>query len=59
MNEGNRNNLTGKSGKAINAMLAAYDRFVNLSMISLNDRKLMIDFLGLSGEIDFEKWVVV
>jgi hypothetical protein len=35
LNEGHRNNLTGQSGNAINAMLAAWDPFTNTSVISL------------------------
>ncbi|HCE45441.1 MAG TPA: hypothetical protein DET40_18025 [Lentisphaeria bacterium] len=45
MNEKNRNNLTGKSGNTIGVFLAAQDPFNNLSIISLNDRKSLIDFL--------------
>ena len=32
----NKNRLTGKSGSAINCLLAAYDPFQNLSIVSLN-----------------------
>lgn len=46
-NSGNKNNLTGKSGNAINDFLAAADPFNNLSIISLNDRKKVMDFLGI------------
>ncbi len=48
------NNLTGQSGNAINAMLAAFDPFHNLSAISLKDRQGLYEFFGIEGEIDFE-----
>lgn len=40
-----KNHLTGQSGNAINAMLAAYDPFNNLSIVSLNDRLTLIEFM--------------
>ncbi len=52
-NEGRKNHLTGQSGNAINAMLAAYDPFLNLSVISLNDRKMLIDHFGFPITFDF------
>ncbi|MGC1646155.1 MAG: hypothetical protein WA741_10030, partial [Candidatus Sulfotelmatobacter sp.] len=55
LNEGQRNNLTGQSGNAINAMLAAWDPFTNSSIVSLNDRKRAIDFFSFEGSPDFEK----
>ena len=55
LNHGRRNNLTGQSGNAIDAMLAAWDPFSNSSVISLNDRKLVIKNLGLDRGPDFEK----
>lgn len=42
LNEGKKNSLTGKSGNAINSLIAAYDPFNNLSMVSLNDRYKLI-----------------
>ncbi len=54
MNEGNRNNLTGPSGNAVGAFLAAYDPTNNLSVISLNDRRSLIDFLGLHTPFDWD-----
>ncbi len=45
LNEGNKNNLTGKSGNAINCLMAAYDPFKNLSIVSLNDRNNLLKFL--------------
>lgn len=44
LNEGRHNNLTGKSGNAINAMLAAFDPVGNLSVISLKDRKKVFEY---------------
>jgi len=53
-NEGQKNNLTGPSGNAIGAFLAAYDPFNNLSIISLNDRRAVIEFLGFSLPFDWD-----
>ena len=47
-NQGQGNHLTGKSGNTIGAMLAAYDPEKNLSVISLNDRRAIMMFLGIS-----------
>lgn len=47
-NAGQKNNLTGPSGNTVGAFLAAYDPINNLSIISLNDRRAVIEFLGLS-----------
>jgi integrase len=55
LNEGHRNNLTGQSGNAINAMLAAWDPFTNSSIVSLNDRKKAIVFFSFEGSPDFER----
>ena len=52
LNEGNKNNLTGKSGNAINCMLAAHDPFENLSIVSLNDRQKLLDALGINYSIE-------
>ncbi|WP_143160929.1 hypothetical protein [Pollutimonas bauzanensis] len=53
-NSDQKNYLTGKSGNAINAFLSAYDPNGNLSIISLNDRRTIIDFLGLSLPFDWD-----
>lgn len=53
--EGAINNLTGPSGNTINAMLCAYDPFQNASMISLNDRRTLIEHFGFSTDFDFDK----
>lgn len=47
LNAGARNNLTGASGNAIGAMLAAWEPTRSLSMISLKDRRVIIEYLGL------------
>jgi hypothetical protein len=47
LNSGARNHLSGASGNAIGAMLAAWDPRNNLSVISLTHRKTISDFLGL------------
>lgn len=52
-NEGQKNNLTGPSGNTIGAFLAAYDPVNNLSVISLKDRRAIIEFLGLPTPFDW------
>ena len=54
MNQGRKNNLTGMSGNAINAMLFAFNPDRYLSVISLNDRKRVIDYFNFAGGPDFE-----
>lgn len=54
-NKGRRNYLTGRSGNAINTLLAAFDPIKNLSMISLKDRMLLIDYFEFPVAFDFEK----
>lgn len=53
-NQGQRNNLTGPSGNTIGAFLAAFDPVNNLSMISLNDRRRVIEFLELQVPFDWD-----
>jgi hypothetical protein len=55
LNEGHRNNLTGQSGNAVNAMLAAWDPFSNSSIVSLSDRRKVIEYFGFEGGPDFDK----
>jgi hypothetical protein len=55
LNQGHRNNLTGQSGNAVNAMLAAWDPFLNTSIISLKDRRRAIEYFGFDGGPDFDK----
>jgi hypothetical protein len=53
-NEGQKNRLTGKTGNMINIFLAAYDPFKNLSVVSLNDRRALIEFLKLPAPLDWD-----
>lgn len=55
LNEKNKNNLTGQSGNAIGAMLAAWDPVHNLSVISLNDRHKICEYFEIDPGVDFEK----
>ena len=55
LNEKNRNNLTGPSGNAINAMIYAYDPSHYISIISLNDRKKVLEYFKFENRTDFEK----
>lgn len=54
-NEGIKNRLTGPSGNVINSMLATYDPTRNMSMISLNDRLKLIEYLKLPLPAAFEQ----
>jgi hypothetical protein len=54
LNAGRRNNLTGPSGNAVGALLAAYDPMNNLSVISLRDRRTIIEFFGLPTSFDWD-----
>jgi hypothetical protein len=53
INKDRRNSLTGQSGNAVNAMLAAYDPFSNLSAVSLNHRNRIIEYFGFEDGPDF------
>lgn len=53
-NKGRKNSLTGKSGNAINSMLFTYSPTKYLAVVSLNDRRKIIDYYQLSNKIDFE-----
>lgn len=53
INEGQGNNLTGPSGNTVSAFLAAYDPINNISIISLTDRRAMIEFLDLRVPFDW------
>jgi hypothetical protein len=55
VNATQKNNLTGPSGNMINAFLAAYDPFNNLTVVSLKDRFALINFLELPLPFDQEK----
>jgi len=54
LNAGARNNLTGASGNAIGAMLAAWEPAKALSMISLKDRRAVIEYLGLKMPYEWD-----
>src|SRR5207247_6575038 len=55
INKGQIQKLTGKSGITINLFLAAYDPFTNLTIVSLNDRRQLMEFLALSIPFDWER----
>jgi len=55
LNANNKNNLTGKSGTAISAMLVAWNPMSNLSAVSLNDKKKLYDYFEFDNPPDFEK----
>ena len=46
MEEAQKIYLTGKSGNTISVCMAAFDPFTNLSIISLKDRKLLLECLN-------------
>ncbi|MCX6754277.1 MAG: PDDEXK nuclease domain-containing protein [Candidatus Nomurabacteria bacterium] len=54
VNEGNKNGLTGPSGNAVNAMIFAYNPSNNLSIISIKDRKKLLEYFKLENHTDFE-----
>jgi hypothetical protein len=54
VNAERRNNLTGQSGNAICAMLAAFDPVHNLSVISLKDRRMLYQFIEVGANPDFD-----
>lgn len=55
LNKGRKNYVTGPSGNAVGALLAAFDPLNNLSLVSLSHRKKLLRFLDLDYPIDFEK----
>jgi hypothetical protein len=46
--------LIGPSGNTVSALLAGYDPFNNLSVISLNDRRKLIEYFKLSYISEFD-----
>ncbi len=58
LNEGKQNRMAGKMSIVINTLLAAYDPFNNLSVVSLNDRKAQLEFLGIALRFDWESATV-
>lgn len=55
INHGERNYLTGSSGNAVCAFQAAYDPTHNLSVVSLRDRRAILDFLGVDLPFEWSK----
>lgn len=53
VNKDQKNNLTGPSGNAVCAFLAAHDPFNNVSVISLKDRRTIIEYFGFSVPFDW------
>lgn len=53
-NDGVPNYLTGPSGNAVCAFLAAHAPLENLSIISLKDRRTLVDLLGLNVPFDWD-----
>jgi hypothetical protein len=51
-NAAGKNRLTGESGNVLNALLAAYDPFKNLSAVSMKHRKALMDFLEIKLPFD-------
>lgn len=54
LNAGQRNHLTGPSGNTLCAFLAAYDPSANLSIISLRDRRLIIESFGFPVPVEWD-----
>jgi hypothetical protein len=54
LNEANKNNLTGQSGNGICSLLALYDPFANLSLISQKDRRKLIEYFNIKALETFD-----
>ena len=54
LNAGEKNNLTGPTGTGVGAFLAAYDPLRNLSVISLKDRRAILEHLGQGTLFDWK-----
>lgn len=54
MEEAQKIYLTGKSGNTISVFLAAFDPFKNLSVISLKDRRLLLECLNSPYVTEFD-----
>jgi hypothetical protein len=52
-NTGQRNHLTGPSGNAVNAYLAAFDPVNNVSIVSIKDRRAVMEYFNLFCDIDW------
>jgi hypothetical protein len=55
LNEKNKNSLTGPGGNAINCLIFAFNPGSHLSVVSLKDRKKVIDYFSFESSVDFEK----
>jgi hypothetical protein len=53
-NKGRKNSLTGNSGNAINCMLFAFNPTKNLAIVSLKERKRVIEYFNIQSSTDFE-----
>ncbi|MBR8333078.1 hypothetical protein KDW69_15645 [Burkholderia ambifaria] len=53
-NAGQKNHLTGPSGNAISAYIAAFDPVRNLTIVSLKDRRSIIEYFNLSSGINWD-----
>lgn len=53
-NEANKNSLTGKGANAINCILCAYSPTEHIHVVSLNDRRKVIEFFDFSGSPNFD-----
>ena len=54
LNEGRKNSLTGTAGNAINAMLFVHDPVNQISAISLNHRRKIVEFFNIENGPDFD-----
>jgi Holliday junction resolvase-like predicted endonuclease len=54
-NVGGKNCLTGQTGTAVSAFLAAYDPFVYTGIVSLKHRQKLTQFFGIPAAPDFQK----
>jgi len=55
VNEKQANSLTGPSGNAVNALLAAYDPTKNVSVISLKHRRALIEYFGFPISFEWDR----
>jgi hypothetical protein len=54
LNEGRKNSLTGTAGNAMNAMLFVHDPVNQISAISLNHRRKIVEFFNIGNGPDFD-----
>lgn len=55
LNGSRKNHLTGKTGHVVNAFLAAFDPFNNMTVVSLGDRRAQLEFLGAPVPFDWDR----